>query len=131
ASKKLVEDLIRNGFPTKNKSLTAYVPKFEDKKLIQGFLLGIFDADGSAFTSEKGKTFYISVCGTLNICKEFARFFSYEEKYIKKIKNKNLYEFKVGRQKIIEVEKFYKRLYSQAPVFLERKKKVFEFFLCK
>jgi len=127
ASKKLVSDLGILGFPLKDKTNNASVLNFGDDFLRQGFFLGLFDADGSAFTS--GKVFYISLCGTYEVCISFCDFLKVNRKYIKKLSSKNLYELKLGRQKKDVVYDLYKKLYDKAPIFLERKKRKFEEFL--
>jgi len=114
ASKKLIEDLIKNGFPAYRKTENAYVPELGDQILNQAFILGLFDADGSVFVS--GKTLYISICGI-------------DLSFIKETKSTNIYELKVGKQRLDTIKNFYKKLYSNAPVFLERKKDVFERFI--
>ncbi|WP_155810680.1 hypothetical protein [Persephonella sp. IF05-L8] len=127
ASKTLVENLKENGFPIKDKTNRAYIPDFKKSFLKQGAILGLFDADGSAFVS--GKVFYISLCGTKSVCETFSDFMGIEDKFIKKIKSTNIYEIKVGKQKKELIYKFYKKLYQNAPIYLERKKAVFEKFL--
>ncbi len=127
ASKKLVEKLEAQGFPIKNKTDLSYVPEFQDKHLKQAVILGLFDADGSAFIS--GKLFYLSICGTKNVCDTFADFLNIDKKFIKKIKSTKIYELKIGKQKKDIVQNFYQNLYGNATVFLERKKEVFERFL--
>ncbi len=127
ASKALIEDLKENGFPIKDKTNTAYIPDFKDNFLKQAAILGLFDADGSAFIS--GKVFYISLCGTKRVCETFSGFMGIENKFIKKIKSTNVYEVKVGKQKKDLIYRFYRKLYENAPVFLERKRAVFEKFL--
>ncbi len=127
ASKTLVEDLKNNNFPIKNKTDLAYVPEFQDKYLKQAVILGLFDADGSTFIS--GKVFYLSICGTKSVCESFSEFMEVDNKFIKKIKSTKIYEVKIGKQRKDTVYSFYQKLYENAPVFLERKKAVFEKFL--
>ena len=127
ASKALIEDLKKNGFPIKNKTNIAYIPDFKNNFLKQAVILGLFDADGSAFISDK--VFYISLCGTKRVCETFSDFMGIGNKFIKKTKSTNIYEVKVGKQRKDLIYAFYKKLYENAPVFLERKKAVFEKFL--
>ena len=127
ASKKLISDLEKIGFPIFNKTENAYVPDFDNYNLRHAFLLGLFDADGSVFLHKK--TLYISICGTLDVCKSFGNFMDIDLSFIKKIPNTKIYELKVGKQKLSYVLSFHKKLYENAPIYLERKKYVFDTFI--
>jgi hypothetical protein len=132
-SKYLVNSLKKLGF-TRNKSKKIYWPKGLSKKYYSSFILGFFDGDGSI--SIDNEQLHFSICGLENIIKKIQQIL---------IANCDIRKTKLHYIKSVKIKKFtvvayhgnrnclkiYRWLYSNAPVFLYRKKQKFEEILYK
>jgi hypothetical protein len=134
-NKKLVNDLIKHKI-TPKKSLTLDWPTTIPPEFMSGYLLGFFDGDGWASVSKdridsgrpKWQTF--SVCsgsyGFLELyAKKLSKITGIEVKTPYIVKGK-LSEFRLGYNAYEDCRKIYNILYSNANVYLERKKKKLE-----
>lgn len=129
----LCNDLIKLGC-TERKSLTLKFPKLF-KKYISHFIRGYFDGDGSVFTFNdkhwrSGKISKIIQCNFVStkefltsICKELD-FIKFDKDPVKAIKDNKA--FSMSFKRIERVSNFYKYLYKNHTVCLERKKSIFD-----
>jgi DNA-binding transcriptional regulator WhiA len=122
-NKKVVEDLIDKGC-TNNKSWTITFPNFLEHNLERHFIRGYFDGDGSI--CKKGPNQYVvNICGNelfINALKcVLDKFLDYT--YICINKN-NLNNLLISNNK--DCLAFYKFIYEDCNLFLNRKKKTYE-----
>lgn len=124
-NKKICSDLIKLGC-TPRKSLTIKFPSVEilPFKLIRHFIRGYFDGDGCAHYSTKHQC-VVSFMGTESFLLELRNHmkkYGFSENSIRKING--AYEVRWGGND--NYRKWYKYLYKNADVYLERKKNKFE-----
>jgi hypothetical protein len=130
-------DLISKGVLT-NKSLrlTFPSPQIVPMRLLQHFIRGYFDGDGSLsyYTSNNSKYFTIKICGTYELLDSMRSYFKSTLELngsgsISKRKkdNKNNYYLTIGGN--IQVGKVLGYLYKDATLYLDRKYLRYLFFL--
>lgn len=126
-SKKLAEDLIKNGAGIR-KTQTLMFPIFLDNNLIPHFIRGFFDGDGSISTKETGKsTLNVQLIGTkdmLEKCQEYSQV-SKKLLQVKSKTNSNLFHFQI---KVAQSIKFLNYIYNNASIYLTRKYNLWENF---
>ena len=121
-SKKMVYDFINKGI-VQRKSLVLKPPLIEEKYYLP-FIMGYFDGDGSIFKTQN-KEFGISIEGTKEILEWINSILNISSKLEKRNNdNKNNYYIRCGG--INKPYNILKKLYDSSPVYLERKKKIFE-----
>lgn len=136
-SKKLAESLTKHGCHA-NKTYDLIYPSesiFADKSLIQHFIRGYFDGDGSVFISEekhwRNKTItnviHYRFCGTENMMKNIQAELNLKGRLEKNKKAKCLYELSYKRKK--KLIPFYLYLYKNATIYLNRKKEKFDKYI--
>ena len=133
SSKRIVQDLQRLGC-VQNKSLILTFPTINQvpQNLINHFIRGYFDGDGSVFIQNKGKYNYlgVSICGTkemLEGIKSNCIFLLNNSKCIYhdyRHLGKNIFSFKLLSN--VRCQNFYEFLYNGAEVYMERKKVIFD-----
>ena len=110
-----------------NKSRKIYVPKI-NKKLINHFLRGYFDGDGSVYLHRKNICFNIT-SASYKIVFYFKRLISKITKSKSKIYcGKNNKFFRISYEGNILCNKIYNYLYKNSNIYLNRKKIIFETF---
>lgn len=128
ASQHLVDSLITKGV-TYQKTHTLLFPKNHQvpQSLMNHFIRGYFDGDGSVYCLESNGVGAISFTGTkdmlegiLNELKQIIPTTSQIYKY----KNKDVYDLKIGGYNYFK--QCYEFLYNNATLYLERKKNKFE-----
>ncbi len=125
--KKIVDDLISLGV-CENKSKILKFPNYNQvpKKMINHFIRGYFDGDGSVYLSNNH--IYSNFTGTenvlINIKKELNDLGLNTKASIRKYPEKDIYDFKLGGENIMK--KFYHILYDGATIFMNRKKNIFD-----
>lgn len=134
SSKELTDDLIRLGC-TPRKSLTLKFPVIDDE-LIHHFIRGYFDGDGSVFTTvekhwRSGALKEIILADFIGTFEFLTSLLEYLTPIIgscvikhNKRTSTNVYTMRFKREK--KVLAFYKYLYRDATIFLERKKEKFD-----
>jgi hypothetical protein len=130
-STKLVADLERYGC-IQRKSLVLQFPKIS-QRLEPHFIRGYFDGDGSVFIHKvkDWQSLGVSICGTqefLFSIKAHLPFLTDKDKCIYKDNRRatNTWQLKLLSQK--RCKAFYEYLYSDATIYMDRKKQIFENF---
>lgn len=118
----LCGDLIKLGC-TPRKSLTLIFPTEIPINLINHFIRGYFDGDGSVCL-HKGRLF-IDFLGTKMFLDKLNKFLPLQKNV--RIKKENL--FVINFSDINGCKKIYKFLYNKSTIYLERKKEIFEKWL--
>jgi len=135
-SKTLVKQLIKKGC-VENKSLVLKFPHYSviPKKLLNHFMRGYFDGDGSIRSHQEKKypnrrpQITVSICSSEKFCKRYQNILC----SMTTLNKTKLYR----RSNIMEViycgihniEKIYDFLYKDANIFLKRKKQRFEKYI--
>lgn len=128
-NKHLHDSLVKCG-ATERKTKTLTFPKFLDEKLVSHFIRGFFDGDGSVYEINQIKFIGCSFTGTFDMLENIRQICEKEfgtKAKVRKYKNKDIYDFKVGGKNNIIA--FYKYLYKDATIFLGRKKLLFNKYL--
>lgn len=131
-SKAMVEDLLRHGI-SPNKSKTLMFPSTISEEFINSFMLGYFDGDGSVGIyfgkrpkDKKGRPVF-SVLGTKEFCTSFKQILitncNATDTMVRDIRN-SIHCYAQGSTKV--VKNIHKFLYADCPIFLTRKKQIFE-----
>lgn len=122
SSKQISQKLLSFGCgqqKTKELNFPDYIPK----NLLNSFILGLFDADGSITINKSGSSQF-SICGTYEICQGVASFF--QEYGI----NTRLYQHKCGIYYVFvkkrALKDVYNLMYKDCEIFLPRKKNIFD-----
>lgn len=133
-SQRMSGDLLKLGL-TQKKSFTITFPDVRED-LINHFIRGYFDGDGSIHIEPKFKGASVSIISTRKFLESIKQIFNKEfSAYLPKlfqkkeqvILNKNIFSMQYhGTQIIFNI---YDYLYKDATIFLNRKKKKFEKFL--
>ncbi len=121
-NKKIVNDLISKGIPSYNKTFTANFPKGLPLHLLNHFVRGVFDGDGSAYLDNGYLSF--ELLGTRPLltaiqdrCSDFLGHVSIYDR--KRGKNgANVHCLKVKGKKAVEL---FDWLYQDATIFLHKK----------
>ncbi len=118
-NKKLYNDLLDKGVLVK-KSKTLEFPNKIPNNLINHFIRGYFDGDGSVFKRPDGYL-GVNVLGTENFLKKILEFSNI---------NKNIYKYKKKEIHYIslcckDATKFLEYIYKNSILYLERKKNIF------
>lgn len=119
---------------TPRKSLTLEFPT-EDKlpkHLIRHFIRGYFDGDGCIHINLEKRTVVANILGTYDmlysinkiLCEELKM----EERLIKQKKDNKAYDFAING--LTNINNFYKYLYKDCNIYLERKLKKFDTLFC-
>lgn len=113
------------------KSLTLKFPKieiFEDKNLIWDFIRGYFDGDGCAYLNETRNQLQVDFVGTKEFLSSLKEFLNLSD--VKIINKSSLnYEnkaFRLRYSKKFDIDYIYDKFYSNATIYLERKKLKFD-----
>lgn len=128
-SQKTVNDLISHGC-YKQKTKILEPPRGVPEKLIHHFVRGYFDGDGCITFSYKASytSYAISIVSTLSMVN-----WIYEQigmgYIIKDKRHETVWEYALGGN--LQVIKFYKYLYSDATIYMERKYQKFQKLLQK
>lgn len=128
-SNKTKTDLIKHGC-FNNKSLILKFPTTVPNDLINHFIRGYFDGDGSVFVSKEkhhrsGKLdeiIHSRILGTYDFISKMTEILNFDKVVIKK--NNNIFEFIIKRRLRCKILKDY--LYENANVYLKRKKDIFD-----
>lgn len=134
SSLQMKTDLIRLGC-VPNKSLILKFPSeniFSNPELIRHFIRGYFDGDGSVFISRekhwRNKRYFNVIhyrfCGTYDFLQQVDKYINLKGTFYK---TNSIYELCYKRKK--KLIPFYKFLYKDATIFLERKKQIFEKYI--
>jgi hypothetical protein len=115
----------------------THILKFPDEtqvpqNLINHFIRGYFDGDGSIYCLEENGAGGMSFVGTKNMLEGILSEFKHvipTTTQIYKYKNKDVYDLKIGGSNYLK--QCYEFLYNNATVFLERKKNKFDEILNK
>jgi DNA modification methylase len=134
ASKQMVEDLIKLGLPTEDKS-HSLKPLYLSTELMKYYWLGLFDADGCCGIYDKisnykersyqYKVFSMSLVGSEDICNAFSSYLGYSNVYPKT----SVFQFSKTTSKTEVAFNIYQKLYDEFDLSLERKRRIFEEFL--
>jgi intein-encoded DNA endonuclease-like protein len=124
-SKKLAKDLINKGC-TPRKSLILNFPTEEQVPLhlINHFVRGYFDGDGSIYKNTCDNQYNIGIIGTLEFLNKLKELTNITTKLSTKENHKNTYNFRIGGNK--KTQKFLDWLYKDSTVSLSRKKERYE-----
>ena len=124
SSSKLCKSLSKIGC-YKNKSLSITFPNFLKPKLYSYFIRGIFDGDGCIYTYKRGN----QIVGKITIYSGSPSFIEGLKKHF----DKNDINYRMERQgrminicRKLEIHKFYKYIYRNNKICLERKKNKFK-----
>jgi len=118
---KFVNDLINLGIhPRKSLILTFPTQKEVPSELLSHFIRGYFDGDGSVY--ERKNYLRISICSAKTFSDKFCCNFD----YFKKQTAGKIDRLCINKAK--NIEKFYKYLYNNSTIWLERKRNIFENF---
>jgi len=125
---KLTNDLYQHGV-LYNKSKILIPPTINQvpEHLINHFIRGYFDGDGSVYEYSKTHEGSISFVGTeamLTWILQNLKSYVNTNAKVYKYKHKDIYEFKIGG--IYNFLNAYKYLYNNATIFLDRKKSKYE-----
>lgn len=113
---------------TRNKSLTAQLPSDIPPHLMNHFIRGLFDADGS-IPKTKGVVMGVSICGTPELMSQVMNIMHISTKYLYIRKDlKNFGELRC--HKVDEAIRILKYIYSDATIYMDRKYKRYK-ELCK
>lgn len=128
-SQKTVDDLIDKGC-VKQKSLILKPPKKVPEKLINHFIRGFFDGDGS-ITKTYNKTYNkyiygINITSTLEMCEWLKSIFGFGS-VLKEKRRENTYYFTFGGNN--QLKFFYDFLYKNSTIWMDRKYNRFQEFL--
>lgn len=128
-SQKTVDDLIDKGC-VKQKSLILKPPKKVPEKLINHFIRGFFDGDGS-ITKTYNKTYNkyiygINITSTLEMCEWLKSIFGFGS-VLKEKRRENTYYFAFGGNN--QLKFFYDFLYKNSTIWMDRKYNRFQEFL--
>lgn len=123
----LVNSLNNNGvLYRKSKILVFPTTQQVPKNLLSHFIRGYFDGDGSVYEYSKTHKGNVSFTGTENflngILNTFKSFLK-TKTYVRKYKNKDIYDLKFGGMNIFY--SIYLYLYKDATIYLDRKKNKF------
>lgn len=123
SSKEIIKDLAKYGV-IPNKTHFSYIPEVPIH-LIPHLFRGIFDGDGSVYINDN--RLKISIYGTNRLCQQYLDFL----KDFLNLKTKSRVYDKVGVSFInfsikTDVKTIYDFLYSDATIFLKRKKELFD-----
>lgn len=110
------------------KTLTLEFPLISDVMpypLANHFIRGYFDGDGSVFFNDwRNRQGRVSFCGTQAMLSTIAYVMDIKYTGFRKKHNANIYELDYGGSRL--VERIYNFLYTDATVWLDRKKEKFE-----
>lgn len=118
-SKKLYNDLVDNGVLIKKSKILEFPSKVPNN-LINHFIRGYFDGDGSVFNRSDGYL-GVNILGTENFLKKILELSNISKK-IYKYKNKEIHYITLCCKDTI---KFLEYIYKNSNVYLERKKNIF------
>lgn len=126
-NKKIIEDLINKGVPSKNKTFSSCIPKDLPDELFRHFLRGLFDGDGS-ICLDKNNSLVFSLLGTEQLmyeCQNKISELSPIDISNLKIYNRNnhgcnVYNLQFHRKSTLY---FYDWLYKDSTIYLDRKYK--------
>jgi hypothetical protein len=113
--------------PNKSKISKLNVFEFVPNKLINHFIRGWFDGDGSIIIHKKNLTSSINMAGTYGNLNEIQKIFLENVKCLnptKIYKDKSIFSLKWGgNNQVINIRKW---LYKDANIFMDRKKRKFD-----
>lgn len=122
-SDKMCGDLIKLGC-TPRKSLTLEFPNIK-KELLHHFIRGYFDGDGCVSFKSSNNIQIAFACGSLTFLENIKFYMELSPKIYHR-PNSNCYTIVAcGNKKVFN---FYKKLYSNANIYLDRKKSIFDKF---
>ena len=133
-SNKMFADLQKHNILENKTNLDLAIPKTVNKSLINHYIRGYFDGDGSVYRyvpkDQNLSRLRLSICVTESFGKDILNLF-YENNIIKNINNSNLIDlrkygnniFNVRLNSMQDIVKFYKFIYKDSNVYLSRKKR--------
>ncbi len=124
----LCNQLVSKGIPSKNKSSAATYPQGMPQQYDKAFIRGLIDGDGwcSYNDNQRYKTFFIGVCGTLELLTEVKNRIPFDLNNISitiSNKAKTCYHLNIQGKKGFDIAAW---LYEDATIFLDRKKQNYE-----
>jgi hypothetical protein len=126
SSKKLCENLSAHGL-LPNKTFTIEFPKI-DENLVRHFVRGYFDGDGCISKVDKRKSFTVTIfTASENFMISLVDFLSKNEIETKVNKRNSGFAIYFGKKELIN--RFYKLIYDESDIQLDRKKEKFP--ICK
>jgi hypothetical protein len=121
--KHISQALAEKGCPqAKSKTLTMPSQNTVPKHLINHFVRGYFDADGSIFKVKRTERLGISIIGTRTFLDEMAKYLPCKT-FIRDRKYTEMSDLRIGKQQ--DIQEFKKWLYKDSTIHLERKEKIF------
>lgn len=124
-SKKMAKDLRKYGV-YENKTFTTELCYGVPENLFRHYIRGIFDGDGTVHITKKRNQFRFGFYGTHKILEQIQVYLNQQAGItINSIYNKPTVSF-ILNSKQQDIINFYKFIYSNASIYLERKKKLFE-----
>lgn len=132
-NKEICIDLDKLGC-TPKKSLTLKFPTEEQvpKHLIRHFIRGYFEGDGCIHINIQNRTVIVNILGTYSMLEKMNEIFQKElnisSRTIKQKKDNKAYDISISG--IPTIELFYKYLYKDCNIYLERKLKKFDTLFC-
>lgn len=132
-SSKMKEDLIKHGC-FNCKSLILKFPTTVPDHLINHFIRGYFDGDGSVFISNErhhrskkiDPIIHVRILGTYDLLSILVKHLNFSENTIHSLKgyNINIKDFRVKRK--IRCKQIMEYLYKNSTIYLDRKKQIFD-----
>lgn len=121
-SNKMANDLAKYDIVPK-KSNKERISQNIPKEYINHFIRGMFDGDGSVYTSNG--YLHVSYYGSHEICQQLIDFFGLKNK----VYDKKSISF-ISFQKKESIKEFYDFIYKDATIYMKRKKEKFDKSLC-
>lgn len=137
SSEKMTKDLINLGcMPCKSFKIRFPTVEQVPDNFVRHFIRGYFDGDGCISFSEKHRRIEMRIMSNINFCYALERYLS-KNCNIDKFYSQPIFESKNGGEFYTNVAfgkseyiiNFYKLIYNNATVFLNRKKKIFDSYI--
>lgn len=117
----------------RHKSLVATFPKFLNPELLQHFIRGYFDGDGSVFISKEKhwrnknifNVIHFRFCGTYDMLSNIDNILQLKGRISNPHPNSSLLFYELAYKRNKKACTFYKYLYDNATIYLERKRNIF------
>ena len=123
-SKKMYNDLVDKGI-TPRKSLTLKPPLNVPENLIQHWIRGYFDGDGSVHIRKSKNTLRFSITGT----KEVLEFINLQNNSFLRVHDSKRSKAKKIEGSSLKTRNFLHYIYDDSAIFLDRKKNLFQNYI--